>query len=100
MTSGRLVRLEDLAQAAAWYFGTETVTDSHARRCVEARRAAYAASRELGFSWKEIAAYFERDHTTVIHALNNGKRPASDDVDAVLANARARALADSYEATL
>jgi chromosomal replication initiation ATPase DnaA len=96
----RRVRLDDVAEAANWYFGVDTCGSSRTKRPVEARRCAYAACRELGFTYEEIAAYFERDHTTVVHALSNGKRPAADDVSAVLANAKARALADSYETAL
>jgi hypothetical protein len=98
----RRVRLSDVAEATAWHFGTEL--GGKCRRptntVVQARRCAYAACRELGFTWSAIAHHFERDHTTVMAALNNGHPADPNDVAAVLANAKARALADSYEKAL
>lgn len=95
----RKVRATDVAEATAWYFGCDLDERGPARgvpkRVVAARRCAYRACRELGFTWSQIAADFKRDHTTVISALNNGHQPDPDDVAAVLANAKARALADS-----
>jgi len=40
------------------------------RRFIEARRECYAYLRGRGWSYPEIGAHFERDHTTVIYTLN------------------------------
>lgn len=86
--------MDDVSEAAAWYFGTPLEARPASRRVIAARRCAYKACRELGFTWNEIAGAFDRDHSTVISAFNNGHQPEADDVAAVIANARARAAAD------
>ena len=91
----RKPRMSDVSEAAAWHYGTPLDARPATRRVIAARRCAYKACRELGFTWNEIAAEFDRHHSTVVGALNNGYAVDPDDVDAVLANARARALADS-----
>jgi hypothetical protein len=89
--------MQDVAESAEWYFGIGL--EARARRStgkqMEARRCAYAACKELGFSWAEIAKAYDRDRTTVLYAFSNGHQSDPDDIAAVLANARARALADS-----
>lgn len=87
--------MEDVAASSAWHFGTPLDARPATKRVIAARRCAYKACRELGFTWNEIATAFDRHHTTVTGALSNGRAVDPDDVAAVLANARARALADS-----
>lgn len=86
--------MSDVDAASAWHFGMALDSRPATRRVIAARRCAYAACRELGFTWNEIANEFDRHHTTVVGALN-GSEVDPDDLAAVLANARARALADS-----
>jgi chromosomal replication initiation ATPase DnaA len=41
---------------------------------VEARRRAYAAARALGWSYPEIGRAFNKDHTTILNALQKAER--------------------------
>jgi len=89
--------MTDVAAACAWYFGVDPAEPATTRNRVAARRCAYTACLELGFTKAEISRHFARHRTTVIHALNHGKTVDPDDLAAVLANARARALADTRD---
>jgi hypothetical protein len=54
------------------------------------RRSAYHAARYLGYSLNEIGRYFERDHTTIMWALQN--EVADDELYAIVEAARRLAL--------
>lgn len=93
----RKIRMRDVSEAASWHFGAELDSRPATRRVIAARRCAYKVCRELGFTWGEIGEGFNRERTTIISALSNGHSVDPDDAAAVLANARARALADSEQ---
>ena len=62
--------------------------DKH-RIYVRTRAIAYVVMRERGLSFKKIASYFDRDHSTVLHAVQTFDRYADDmDVQAILRIAR------------
>lgn len=66
---------------AAWYRVTlkDLVRKDRSRTIVIARHTAMYLIRELtSLSLPEIGALFNRDHTTVVHALNNIERRRKD----------------------
>lgn len=61
-----------VAEATARLFAVtfEQLRDSRTREHVEARQVAMAVTRaRTGMSWPELGRWFQKDHTTVMHAV-------------------------------
>lgn len=85
----RLLRPEDVRDAAEWYLG---ISLRHVRasrptmRVAQAKRIYWAALRELGMSYDEIADVTGAERSSVTTALRRNP-PAQCYVDGVLARA-------------
>lgn len=60
---------------------------------IEARRACFAYLREQGWSYPQIGALFNRDHTTILYALQPDQRKADKNRRTMQAYWRKRGIA-------
>jgi hypothetical protein len=68
----RHLRPADIEEAASWYLGIDVKHERYGRssqRQAQAKRIYWAALRELGMSWREIAMETGADISTVARAL-------------------------------
>ena len=80
---------EKIVSIAAEYFGIRTediMGRSQAKECANPRKLAmYLCRKHLSLSYQSIGRYFDRDHSTVMTAVQQiQKKSGSDEIEAAL----------------
>jgi chromosomal replication initiation ATPase DnaA len=73
----RLHELEGIICKAAGITSKELREPNRAKELVDARHAIWLIAREhIGYSYQDLARYYNRDRTTIMHGINRLKQTA------------------------